>query len=65
MGGTNATVTMSSGDHISIGYTNSAGVWNCFNISAQHLVFLAAHEQSEACMMIRPSTGVQYIAPAK
>ena len=65
MGGTNATVTMSSGDHLSVGYKDPVGRWNTFVISAQHMIFLATHEQSEACMLIRPSAGVQYVPPSK
>lgn len=58
----NATVLMKSGDHLSVGYIDPRGVFHSFNISAQHLVFLASHEQSEATLLIRPS-GVQYVAP--
>ena len=62
----NATVEMKSGDHLSVAYKDPhTGEFHVFNVSAQHLVFLVTHEQSEATMMIRPSVGVQYVGPAK
>jgi hypothetical protein len=61
----NATVTMNSGDHLSVGYTDPNGKFHIFDISAQHLVFLVSHRESEATMLIRPSVGVQYVEPPK
>jgi hypothetical protein len=61
----NATVLMKSGDHLSVGYICPHGKFHSFNISAQHLVFLATHEQSEATMIIRPSVGVQFVEGVK
>jgi hypothetical protein len=61
----NATVLMKSGDHLSVGYIDSRGTFHCFNISASHLVFLATHQQSEATLLIRPSTGVQFVPGIK
>lgn len=59
--GTNATVMLESGDHISVAYKNSRGEFNVFNVSAQHLVFLASHEQTGSTMIVRPSTGLQFV----
>lgn len=65
-GAENATVELKSGDHLSVAYKDPhSGQFNVFNITAQHLVFLVTHEQTEATMMIRPSVGVQYVEPAK
>lgn len=61
-GAENATVTMKSGDHLTVGYIDPRGIFHSINISAQHLIFLASHEQSEATLLIRPS-GVQYVPP--
>ena len=61
----NATVLMKSGDHLSVGYIDPKGSFHNFNISAQHLVFLVTHEQSEATMLIRPSSGVQFVPGVK
>jgi len=60
----NASVLMASGDHLSVGYIDPRGVFQNFNISAQHLIFLVTHEQSEATMMLRPS-GVQFVPGIK
>ncbi len=60
----NATVLMQSGDHLSVGYIDPRGVFHNINISAQHLVFLATHEQTEATLLIRPS-GVQFVPGVK
>lgn len=60
----NATVLMKSGDHLSVAYIDPRGVVNTINISAQHLIFLATHEQSEATMLVRPS-GVQFVPGVK
>lgn len=62
----NATVEIKSGDHLSVAYKDPhTGQFNVFNITAQHLVFLVTHEQTEATMMIRPSVGVQFVPGAK
>jgi hypothetical protein len=53
--GSNATAVMESGDHLSVSYKNSHGVWHTFNLSARHLVFIADHEQSAAAIVIRPA----------
>lgn len=59
-----ANIEMESGDHLSVSYKNPrTGEYDVFNISAQHLVFLVTHEQTEATMLLRPSTGVQYVPP--
>lgn len=54
----NGTVMMKSGDHLTVGYIDPQGRFNSFVISAQHLVFLATHSESEATMLIRPATGL-------
>jgi len=59
----NATVMMESGDHLTVGYRTPRGEFHTFCISAQHLIFMATHEQSEATIFIRPSLGVQYVPP--
>jgi len=61
----NATVLMESGDHLTVGYIDPRGKFHSINITAQHLVFLATHEQSEAAMIIRPSVGVQFVPGVK
>jgi hypothetical protein len=57
----NASVVMESGDHLSVGYTDPSGKFHVFNISAQHLVFMAYHEGTESAMLIRPNTGLQFV----
>lgn len=61
----NGTVIMESGDNLSVAYTDPNGKSHVFNISAQHLVFLVTHEQTEATMMCRPAIGVQYVEPSR
>lgn len=61
----NATIILKSGDHLSVGYLNPDGKFDIFDISAQHLVFLVSHRESEATILIRPSVGVQYVEPPK
>lgn len=61
----NGTVTMESGDSLSVAYTDPHGKIHVFNILAQHLVFLVTHEQTEAAMICRPAVGVQYIEPTR
>lgn len=60
-----ATVTMQSGDSLSVGYVDSNGNTHILNINAQHLVLMVSHEQTDATMIFRPAVGVQYIAPTK
>lgn len=61
----NGTVTMESGDALSVAYTDPHGKSHVFNIQAQHLVFLVTHEATEATMLCRPAVGVQFVEPAK
>jgi lipocalin len=62
---TNATIELKSGDHLAVAYKDPyTSEYHVLNISAQHLVFLVTHEQTEATMMIRHS-GVQYVGPVK
>jgi hypothetical protein len=61
----NATVLLKSGDHISVGYIDPNGRFNCFNLSAQHLVFLVSHQETEATMLCRPAVGVQFVEGTK
>lgn len=63
--GTNATVLLNNGDHVSIGYTDPNGKFHTLNITAQHLVLMASHEQTGATMIFRPSVGVQFIEGSK
>ena len=61
LNGTNATVMMESGDHISIAYKNPhTGEFNVFNITAQHLVFMASHEQTQNALLVRPA-GCEFV----
>lgn len=50
----NATVRMSSGDHISVEYTSPDGRSEVITLSAQHLVFLARHEGTDTSIICRP-----------
>jgi hypothetical protein len=61
----NGTVELASGDHLSVGYKDPAGKWHEVIISAQHLVLLINHTETDAAMIIRPGAGIQYIAPSK
>lgn len=61
----NGTVALNSGDTLSVGYTDPHGKFHLLNISAQHLVLMVAHEQTEAAMVFRPAVGVQYVPPSK
>jgi hypothetical protein len=61
----NGTVTMDSGDSLSVAYTDPNGKTHIFNVMAQHLVFMVTHEQTEATMMCRPAVGVQFVEPVK
>lgn len=52
--GSNATVVLESGDHVSVAYKDPlTGQFNVFNIHAQHLVFIATHEQSDNTLLVR------------
>lgn len=57
----NASIIMESGDHLSIGYTDPNGKFHVFNITAQYMVFMACHEQTESAMLIRPSKGLEFV----
>lgn len=61
----NATVLLKTGESISVGYIDPKGHFHSFNVMAQHLVFMVTHEETEATMICRPSTGIQYVEPAK
>lgn len=61
----NATVTLGSGDTISVAYTDPHGKSHTLNITAQHLVLMVVHEQTDAAMIMRPTVGVQMVAPSK
>ncbi len=61
----NGTVSMESGDALSVAYTDPQGKSHVFNINAQHLVFMVTHEQTEATMMCRPVVGVQFVPGVK
>jgi len=61
----NATVSLESGDTISVAYTDPNGKPHILNITAQHLVLIVVHEQTDAAMIMRPSVGVQFNQPSK
>ena len=61
----NATVLMKSGDHLSVGYIDPRGKFHSINISALQLGLLVGRARSEAAMIIRPSTGVQFVPGIK
>jgi hypothetical protein len=50
----NGTVVMESGDHLSVAYKTPDGKFHIFNISAQHMVFIATHEASDTSVIVRP-----------
>jgi len=60
-GPTNATVEMNSGDVISIMYTNPRGESHIFTISAQHLVFMSRHEETDKTILCRPGNYVEVV----
>lgn len=60
---TKATITLYSGDHLLVEYTDPNGARNSITIDVQHLVMIAAHEQSQSALIIRPSTGCTYSQP--
>lgn len=51
---TMATIELFSGDHVSITYKKPNGEYEVFSVSAQHLVFMATHEQSNNTIISRP-----------
>lgn len=57
----NGTVTMESGDALSVAYTDPNGKTHVFNILAQHLVFLVTHEGTNNSLLVRPSVGCQFV----
>jgi len=61
----NGTVVMESGDHLSIMYTDPHGKSHTINVSAQHLVLMVSHEQTDAALIFRPAVGVQFSPPSK
>jgi hypothetical protein len=54
-GTANATIRLDSGDTVSIAYTSHDGKTNIINVTAQHLVLMAVHEQTEKAIICRPS----------
>jgi len=48
-----------------VSYTDPHGKFHLLNITAQHLVLMVSHEQTDAALIFRPAVGVQYIAPTK
>lgn len=60
-------IEMFSGDSVMLTYKDPHGKEHTLNITTQHLVMFAEHEQSGAAMIMRPSipTGVQYLPPSK
>jgi len=61
----NGTVTLDSGDTLSVAYTDPHGKSHVFTVMAQHLVFMVTHQETEATMMCRPAVGVQFVEPVK
>lgn len=61
VGPSNATVSLNTGDEISISYTDPCGVTNIVTVSAHHLVMIARHEGSDNSLLIRPSVGCQFV----
>ena len=59
---TTATIELFSGDHVSIAYKKPNGEYNIINVSAQHWVFMAVHEQTDAAVLVR-SDKVQVLNP--
>lgn len=60
-GPSNATVEMNSGDVISIAYTNPRGESHIITVSAQHLVFIARHEETDMSILCRPGNVVELV----
>ena len=60
-------IALYSGDTLNISYKDPTGKEHDLNITAQHLVLMISHQQSQAAMILRPSAtgGVQFLQPEK
>lgn len=60
-------ITFQSGDTLNINYIDPNGVEHDLVITAQNLVVMVSHQQTEAAMILRPSaeSGVQFLQPSK
>lgn len=57
----NGRVILDSGDTLSVCYTDPRGTVHIFNITAQHLVMMVSHEETESAMICRPSSKLEFV----
>jgi hypothetical protein len=62
---TKATVKLFNGDSLSVAYTDLHGNEHILNITAQHLVLVVSHGQTDAAMIFRPAAPVTFVPPTK
>ena len=60
--GDTSAVALRSGDHLTITYKDPAGKTHSLIVSAQHLVLMVEHVETQSAMIFRPSVPVQFIS---